>query len=115
VEIIKANNLLLHHSLSGWTWLHYCVWLDLPKFAGVLLDMGIAVDDADRYGNTPLMDAFYRRNETMARLLLKHGASKDVVNQAGTTLGKICAPGSPWESAAMAKLLVAPVTIRRKA
>ena len=70
-------------SLVGETPLHFAArWGDI-KVGEILLQIGADPNAHGEYGNTPLLEALYRRHYGFIKLLLSHGASKELKNDDG--------------------------------
>ncbi len=59
----------------------------MGKTIGVLLEHGAAVNATDKFGDTPLHQAYLkRRDEKIISLLLSHGADVLLTNNAGESV-----------------------------
>lgn len=78
---------------EGWTALHFAAQDFLLNIAGELLSRGANVDALDLNGNTPLWRAVFnsRGRSEMIRLLLTHGANKDLPNKTGVSPSRLAA------------------------
>ena len=69
----------------SWTALHFACQGFQTDIVRLLLENGADVDPQNNFGNTPLGISLIscRGDVSLAKLLLKHGANKDIVNYSG--------------------------------
>lgn len=58
---------------------------DVERYIEFLFDRGADVNNGDGDGSTPLMWAIYKRNETLATMMLSRGATVNAVSTKGVT------------------------------
>jgi ankyrin repeat protein len=72
-------------NLLGETALHIAAIRGDIKVGKILLNVGANINAPGEYGNTPLHEAVGQRKYDFVKLLLDHGASKDIRNKDGFT------------------------------
>ena len=76
-----------------------------PEAVQKLIDIGVDVNAADRYGNTPLHYAARRNAVGLMGMLLDAGAAIDPVNEKGATPLRMMLAKKPHDAAAIELLL----------
>ena len=87
--LISAGANIHDQDAFGWTMLHHAVYSGKSEAVQFWINKGIPVNGASKHGYTPLHAALYDRplypNKEIVKLLLKSGANKNLVNNAGET------------------------------
>lgn len=76
---------------DGKTVMHYAALRDCADLIKYFADSGVAVDESDHKGYTPLQYAVSKGNIDAIAMLIKHEAKRDVRTRRGTTLVELAA------------------------
>jgi len=79
-----------------WTALHFAARDRQAEIVDILIASGAEIDAQDKFGNTPLWRAIMngRGNPETVRILLNHGADKNVSNNYGISPASLAQEGS---------------------
>ena len=99
--ILENSGNVNHQDRNGYSALHYVSQERLPNICEILLNAGSQTELRDAFGNTPLWTASInaRGDMSVVRLLVKHGASFDNVNNAGKSIREMATIFYPDEFA----------------
>ncbi|KAJ7593900.1 hypothetical protein C8J56DRAFT_820143 [Mycena floridula] len=90
---ISMSEAASHATASGQTLLHLAAFLGFSTVVQFLADHDVDLDNRDRNGLTALHFAVFSNSKECAKILLKAGADREVVNSAGKTPEEIASPG----------------------
>ena len=104
---------------DNWNLLHRgLVSLSTPPSAAMidhLIELGVGIDAADRYGNTPLHYAARLKDPARLESLLKAGAQVDPLNHDGLTPLRLMLTTKPFKLEAVESLLAHGANVEQRA